>query len=123
MELITDPTMVIDHKGKVMAWNRAMEELTGVLAKNIIGKGNYEYALPFYGERRPVLADIALKSADELEKKYKHISRRGNTLVAEAYVPSLPEGGTYVYGSATVLKKPNGKPVGVMEIVCKLETK
>ena len=59
IKLIPDATMVIDLKGKVMAWNHAMEELTGVRAKDIIGKGDYEYSLPFYGERRPVLADIA----------------------------------------------------------------
>lgn len=118
MELIPDPAMVIDPHGKVMAWNRAMEELTGVRAKNILGKGNYEYSLPFYGERRPVLADIAMQPVEDIGKKYKHITRRGNTLIAEAYVPTLPKGGTHVYGSATILKNSNGEPVGVMEIVC-----
>ena len=109
IKLIPDATMVIDPKGKVMAWNHAMEELTGVRAKDIIGKGDYEYSLPFYGERRPVLADIALKEAGDLRKKYKSITPWGNTLVAELRVTNLPKGPATVYGSATLFKKLPGK--------------
>ena len=39
--------------GRVIAWNKSMETMTGIPAKDMLGKGNYEYALPFYGERRP----------------------------------------------------------------------
>lgn len=120
IKLIPDATMVIDPKGKVMAWNHAMEELTGVRAKDIIGKGDYEYSLPFYGERRPVLADIALKEVGDLRKKYKSITPWGNTLVAEARVPNLPKGPATVYGSATILKNSRGKVLGVLELVCEV---
>jgi PAS domain-containing protein len=112
--------MVIDNRGKVAAWNRAMEDLTGVPATDILRKGNYEYALPFYGKRRPVLADIAMRPAEEIEKMYKHITRRGNTLIAEATVTHLPHGPAQVYGSATTLKDRNGKIVGALEIVCEI---
>ncbi|MCK9632520.1 MAG: PAS domain-containing protein [Methanoregula sp.] len=120
IRLIPDATMVIDPKGNVMAWNRAMEKLTGVKAKDIIGKGNFEYSLPFYGERRPVLADIALKDVRNLKKKYTSITPWGNTLVAEARVPSLPGGPATVYGSATILKSSQGKLIGVLELVCEV---
>ena len=103
-----------------MAWNHAMEELTGVRAKDIIGKGDYEYSLPFYGERRPVLADIALKEVGDLRKKYKSITPWGNTLVAEARVTNLPKGPATVYGSATILKNSRGKILGVLEMVCEV---
>ena len=120
IKLIPDATMVIDMKGKVMAWNHAMEELTGVRAKDIIGKGDYEYSLPFYGERRPVLADIALEEVGDLRKKYKSITPWGNTLVAEARVTNLPKGPATVYGSATLLKNSRGKVLGVLEMVCEV---
>lgn len=51
IEFPPDPTFVIDNAGRVTAWNKAISELTGVRAEDIIGKGNYEYAIPFYGER------------------------------------------------------------------------
>ncbi len=120
IELIPDATMVIDPKGKVMAWNHAMEELTGVRAKDIIGKGDYEYSLPFYGERRPVLADIAMKEVGDLRKKYESITPWGNTLVAEARVTHLPQGPATVYGSATILKNSRGTVLGVLELVCEV---
>lgn len=120
IRLIPDATMVIDPQGKVMAWNPAMEKLTGVRAKDIIGKGDYEYSLPFYGERRPVLADVALKEAGDLRQKYQSITPWGNTLVAEARVTNLPQGPATVYGSATILKNSRGKILGVMELVCEV---
>ncbi len=60
ISLLPDATLVIDENGKITHWNLAMEEMTGLKAKDMIGKGNYEYALPFYGERRPILIDLAL---------------------------------------------------------------
>jgi len=120
IRLIPDAAMVIDPQGKVMAWNPAMEKLTGVRARDIIGKGDYEYSLPFYGERRPVLADIALNEAGDIRKKYRSITPWGNTLVAEARVTNLPHGPATVYGSATLLKSSRGKILGVMELVCEV---
>ncbi len=37
-------------------------------AKDILGKGDYEYAIPFYGGRRPTLVDLALRMDDAREK-------------------------------------------------------
>ena len=51
IEFLPDATFVIDNERTVIAWNRAMEAMTGIKAKDILGKGDYEYALPFYGER------------------------------------------------------------------------
>jgi PAS domain-containing protein len=54
IDFLPDPTLVIDKEGLVIAWNRAMEKLTGIRALDILGKGDYEYALPFYKIRRPI---------------------------------------------------------------------
>ena len=58
IELYPDPTLIIDNNGYVIAWNKAMEELTGIKAADMIGKGDYEYSMPFYGERKPMLIDM-----------------------------------------------------------------
>ena len=60
ISFLPDPTFVIDRDGIVIAWNRALEDLTGTNAGAMIGKGNYEYAVPFYGERKPMLANLIL---------------------------------------------------------------
>ena len=63
--------------------------MTGVQATEMLGKGDYEYALPFYGERRPILIDLVLLPRQEFEQKYAHIRRDGEILVGETYVPRL----------------------------------
>ncbi len=98
IEFLPDATMVIDREGRVIAWNRAIETLTGVRKEDIIGKGNYEYALPFYGERRPVLIDLALHPRPEMEPAYLGIYRREGVLFGESYTPSLPGGNLYLSG-------------------------
>ena len=67
IEFLPDATLVIDSQGCVIAWNRAIEEMTGVPATRILGKGNYEYALPFYGERRPILVDLVFLPVENLQ--------------------------------------------------------
>lgn len=51
------PVFAIDCNGKIIAWNKAMEEITGTSAVSMIGKGNYAYAVPLYGYARPMLID------------------------------------------------------------------
>ena len=49
---IPEPTFAIDRNGRIIAWNRAIEELTGVFSADILKKDGHEYAIPFFGERR-----------------------------------------------------------------------
>ena len=91
IEFLPDATFVIDHESKVIAWNRAMEEMSGIPKAEMLGKGNYEYAIPFYGERRPILIDLALRCEEEVEKKYDSIRRSGDTLYGEVYCPKSIE--------------------------------
>lgn len=114
---LPDATLVIDKDGKAIAWNRAMEEMTGVKATEMLGKGNYEYALPFYGERRPVLADLVLRPQAEIEAQYVSIKRRDTTLEAEKYLPEFKGRGTYLWGTSNVLLDSTGNVVGAIESV------
>jgi two-component system sensor histidine kinase/response regulator len=117
INFMPDPTLVIDAKGRVIAWSRAMEEMTGIPAQEMLGKGDYEYAIPFYGERRPVLLDLVLLSREELQQKYAGIKTKGSVLVAETYVPSLKDGGRYLYATASALHNAQGDVVGAIETI------
>ena len=108
IDFLPDAMLVISREGAVIAWNRAMEEMTGVPAKDMLGKGNYEYALPFYGERRPILIDLVLLPQEEFEAKYAQIQRAGNILIGETYTPSLG-GGRYLYATASALHDSTGQ--------------
>jgi hypothetical protein len=69
-----------------------MEELTGIPAESILGKGDYEYALPFYGERKPMLANLILLPDPEIERRYHTLVRRGDTLVVDIFLPDFRPG-------------------------------
>ena len=84
IDFLPDATFAIDMEGRVIAWNRAIEEMTGVCKGEILGKGNFEYALPFYGERRPILIDLALLPDEEIERNYTFVRWENRRLVAES---------------------------------------
>ncbi len=42
INLLPDATFVIDAAGKVIAWNHAIEEMTGASAREMLGKSDYE---------------------------------------------------------------------------------
>ena len=117
ISFLPDATFAIDCKGKVIAWNRAIESLTGITAGDMIGKGDYEYAVPFYGERRPILVDLVLKPDEEMERNYRYVERSGDTLIAEVHLPAIREGGIYVWVSATPLYDAGGRVVGAIECI------
>ncbi|MDQ5985926.1 MAG: Sensor histidine kinase RcsC [Syntrophus sp. SKADARSKE-3] len=117
IEFLPDATMVIDRKGNVIAWNKAIEDMTGVMAERMLGKGNYEYAIPFYGERRPMLIDLVLQPKEEIQKEYRSIKRQGNVLVGEAYISDLRGSSVYQLGTASPLRNTNGVIVGAIETI------
>jgi PAS domain S-box-containing protein len=118
INFLPDATLVIDRSGKVIAWNRAIEEMTGVKSDDMLGKGNYEYAIPFYGERRPILIDLVLLPQEEFEKgNYVQVNRVGELLTGETFTPALKQGSRYLYAAATLLHDSKGNIVGAAETI------
>ena len=115
IDFLPDPTWVVDNDGVVVTWNRAMEVLTGIAAKDMVGKGNYEYALAFYDEKRPVLIDLVRMWKPEFADKYLSIKQDGSILRSESHHPHLGNGGLYLSGTAGLLCDASGKQAGAIE--------
>lgn len=113
---LPDATFAIDTQGRVIAWNRAIEEMTGVKAEDMLGKGNLEYSLPFYGDRRPILIDLVFKPVEEFKKKYRFIKKEGNILIAEANVPVRGKARS-LWGKASPLYDGKGNIAGAIESI------
>lgn len=113
---LPDPTMIIDGGGRVVAWNRAMEELTGIPAASILSKGDYAYAVWFYGEPRPVLMDLVLRDdRDAIGRLYPGYHRHGHTIRAEV-MTKRPDGTRIDFWvTATPLFSQDGKTIGAIE--------
>lgn len=118
IEFLPDATFVIDRSGAVIAWNRAIEEMTRIRKEDILGQSGYVYALPFYGERRPILIDLVLAGDPHFERTYDFTSREENTLYAEVFSSAIHGGrGAYLWGKASPLFDDEGKVVGAIESI------
>lgn len=89
---IPDSVIVLDNERKVVVWNRALEELTGVPAKDMLGKGNGDHAVPIYGERSGMLLDLVFGDNPSIRQKYSYINRSGETLSSEKFFPKFRGG-------------------------------
>ncbi len=118
IDFLPDAALVLDANRRVIAWNRAMEEMTGHSAGDMLGRGNFEYALPFYGERIPLLGDRFFSPDTPLPSHYTQFGGHGDKLAAEAYVPTLYGGrGAHVWTVASALRDGEGRLDGVIQTI------
>ena len=87
IEFFPDAIVAIDRCGRVIAWNKATEEMTGIPSNEMLGKGDYNYAIPFYGARRPVLIDMINEPDKKIEQFYSNVYRTGSSVTAETDYP------------------------------------
>ncbi|TEB09656.1 EAL domain-containing protein [Pelotomaculum propionicicum] len=118
IEFLPDATFVIDKDRKVIAWNKAIEEMTGVAKKDILGKGGYAHGKTFYHKPKPILIDLVFEDNNEIKEFYHYVERKGNTYFAEFYVPSVFNGmGANLWASASPLLDEKNNIVGAIETI------
>ncbi|NMC34364.1 MAG: response regulator [Veillonellaceae bacterium] len=118
INFLPDATFAIDVNGIVIAWNRAMEKMTGIRTAEILGKGDYAYAVPFYHRRRPVLIDLVLHKELEPSGDYPTLLREGDNLISETTIPHFNEGrGALLWFIASPLYDNTETVVGAIESI------
>jgi PAS domain S-box-containing protein len=118
IEFLPDATFVLDKEKRVIAWNRSMEEMTGVTKEEMLGKGDHAYAEPFYGVRRPTLIDMIGKDDDELRANYDYVQKNGRTIFAQVTLPPLGKHDTrFVSSTASPLFDKHGDQVGSIQSI------
>ncbi|MCK9579784.1 MAG: PAS domain S-box protein [Methanoregula sp.] len=116
IDFLPDPTMVVDTAGIVVAWNHAMEELSGIPALSVIGKGDYAYSDWITGGRHPIMIDYVLQQDYErIKKVYPHVRFRGNIVQSEALITLASGTRISLWISATPLIDQNGEITGAIE--------
>jgi PAS domain S-box-containing protein len=115
---IPDATFAIDRNGRVIAWNRALEDLTGIGAADILGKSGFEYSLPFFRNRRPMIADMIFAPDIEIEKEgYTGIQWTGNSLSAETPATGLEGRFLFIREIASPIFDKHGELAGAIESI------
>ncbi len=114
IQFLPDATLAINTEGRVVAWNQAMEELTGVSAEEMLGKGDYEYSLAFYDTKRPIMVDLIL-NPEGVEKYYQVLEVDKFTVISEFATPNLRGRGRYLWGRAMRWYDEDGTLLGAIE--------
>ncbi len=117
INFLPDATFAIDEKGVVIAWNHAIEEMTGVPVAEMIGKGDYAYAIPFYGERRPMLIDLAFKDDLELQSRYDLLKEMPDAIEAETKYAQPKGEDRILWARVSPLYNRNGEYSGAIETI------
>ncbi|NCD25386.1 MAG: bifunctional diguanylate cyclase/phosphodiesterase [Deltaproteobacteria bacterium] len=118
IEFLPDPTLVVDNEHRVIAWNKALEDMTGIPKEAMLGKGDHEYALPFYGYRRPILLDFIGKDPSPAYPMYTADQGESEALASEIFVPTLHGGrGAFIWATATPLHDDQGTIVGAIQAI------
>ncbi len=110
-------TFVLDRHHKVVIWNKACEELTGIPASCM--KGTDHQWKPFYTQKRPVLADIIIDGSfgdmPSLYGKYAQSTLLKNGLQSEGWYQNLNGRDRYIIFDASPILNTKGEMVAVIE--------
>lgn len=117
LNFLPDATFAIDTEGKVIVWNQAMEEMTGVMAQEMLGKGDYEYALPFFGIRRRMLINLISEPDETISKHYHNITWKKDIVIADTTDAKLKGQAVILTGKASPLYNQRGEVIGAIELI------
>lgn len=118
---IKEAAFILDKDHIVTHWNKAMEALSGVPARKVIGTRRHWH--PFYPKERLVMADLVLEkySKQTIGRLYGSHHQR-LTAIPDAYeaaifFPNLKGKGKWLSVAAAPLHDHEGKTAGVIEIL------
>ncbi len=125
LQQVAVPIFVLDAQSRVIAWNRACAELTGVGADAMLGSDGYRR--PFYGKAGHLcLADFLLgKGQEETGHSFASVTPsrlHPEGLEAEAWFPDLNGQDRYLFLTAAPVFNRKGKLMAVVETLQDLTT-
>jgi PAS domain S-box-containing protein/putative nucleotidyltransferase with HDIG domain len=115
------PTFVIDGGHRVIGWNKALEELTGVRSDDVIDTDSHSKIL--YGEKRPTVADLLVDGAADLTAEIRRWyggHYRRSELLDEAYEATGPfsfpgKEPRWLHFTSAAIRDAKGEMIGAIE--------
>jgi len=106
---------IVDREGKVIVWNRGMVAMTGLEEDKILGKGEWEYSIPFFGHRAPMLSDLIFQDdATIAQNNYTIIEKEKGTITAWTKAVDQKGSQKVLWMKSTALYDSKGMFIGVM---------
>jgi PAS domain S-box-containing protein len=118
VQSLDNPVFAVDKNGTVIAWNRAIEQLTGVEASLMVGRKGQEYAVPFYGKPAPMLIDyIFLPPGSPAAAKLPGIKKVGDTYIGEMEHVQIRGKPMLLWGKGSPVYDGNGALIAAIEVI------
>jgi PAS domain S-box-containing protein len=115
------PTFVLDRDHKIILYNKACSELTGLAADEMIG--TQKQYLPFYPDKRPTLADLIIDRDFEGIEKYYGTKTVGKSSTVEAafgardFYRNLGGRNRHIYFLAAPIYDEKGEIIAAIETI------
>jgi len=112
------PTFVLGPDHRVLLWNRACEELTGVKAESMLESD--EPCKVLFGHKRPVLAEMVMDGSIEPHLYYSTFGRSAlipEGLIAEQWYRNLNGSDRYLLLNAAPIRNSTGELLAVIETI------
>jgi len=110
-------TFVINAEHKVIYWNKACEDLTGIKSDDLLGASDHWKA--FYDYPRPCVADVIIDNKyNEMANIYEVYARSvliPDGIRAEGWYPNLGGKNRYIVFDAAPIRDDNGKLIAAIE--------
>ncbi len=112
------PLFVVDSQHRVLIWNKACEELTGVKAADVVGTDRHWSA--FYEQKRPCLIDVVLDGSPpelltEWYPQHSHTKLLEEGLQAEGWRSGINGQPVYLTFNAALVRDADGSVIAAIE--------
>lgn len=116
IDFLPDATFVVDKDAKIISWNKAIEEMTGIKKKAILGKDVHEFSYDEY--TKTLLIDLLEEFDENKDYGYERFSKVGDKLFAETYCQKVFDNkGAFLWAKASPLYNSKGDKVGAIESI------
>lgn len=118
LDFFPEAAFALDREGRILAWNRAIADLTGVEPGDIIGKSEGAHRAPIMGAAVPVLADMIFEKDETIVRnRFFLIGKEQGTLTAWTKVNGNGAAPRVLWMKATPLNDAKGTFIAVISRV------
>ena len=118
IEFLPDPTYVVDIYKKIIAWNKALEEMSGIKRKDVVGKQFLNFIKSIYPPDKPVLIELLGLDSVNIKLEDEEIRINNGILSVERYLPQIKQGkGGYVWITTGSILSEEGTLIGAVETI------
>jgi len=118
IDFLPDPTYVVDKLGKIIAWNPAIEKMSGLKKANVLGTHFRGHMSSFYETNNPLLIDLLGSDLEKINLQDEKINSKNGILSTERHLPGLHDGeGGHVHITTGAIVDQTGQFAGAIESI------